>query len=82
MVSVYKDVRAHPVILQEGKQLSIRLQKSTVGHLKIYQLDGKLIREEEINGSGTVNLESYSTGIYFMVVESAGESFTRKVFID
>ncbi len=82
LVSVNKKDRPHPVILQEGKHLSIRLQKSTVGHLKIYQLDGKLIREEEINGSGTVNLESYSTGIYFLVVESAGEMFTRRVFID
>lgn len=72
----------NPVIIEEPDGHKIQLKLSTHlnnANLSLFTINGQLLRKKSFIGTGTsLNTESLSDGIYFILIESdAGEGFVK-----
>ncbi|NPA45557.1 MAG: T9SS type A sorting domain-containing protein, partial [Chlorobi bacterium] len=67
-------------IFANGNDIIINANNNKIFGISIYDINGKLIKQESINDSNIINMNS-KTGIYFVKVISEDNIYTKKLFI-
>ena len=65
--------------------LYIELKSKSVSENYIFKLldyRGRVIVEDFINGLIKVNTNNFTTGVYFLLIESHEDKFQKKIFIE
>jgi len=65
-----------------NEAVSIELLDNQIGTLKVVDLMGKNIFQEEISGQTTVDVSDFNNGVYFVILESAGlKPVSKKIIV-
>ncbi len=62
-------------------KVSIQLNNNEIANLKIVDLIGNIILEEEINSTSDINVSEFKNGIYFVTIESEGVKLSSRKLV-
>jgi hypothetical protein len=79
------DVNGSLLVMVVNNQITVSSQNNqvTIGQVRLYDLNGSLIVVKESSASSTasINVSTYSSGIYFVAIETNEKVVTKKIFI-
>lgn len=87
LLPVKEGVSIHPNPASNGTSLSLVLEKAGAVKIEVYNTTGNLVYSEENNAAAgshhfTLNTENFSSGVYFVKVNSSETASTQKLIIN